>query len=120
LDTYLAACKFFGNDRVFTDEADGICTKIQSQTKEAKIVAITEIYAQIDQKIVNPDKSVLRRLLAQELFGGKVTVIGFCGKMGAGKSTCANHLKNKYGFVKVSFASKLKDICQQLFGFSHY
>lgn len=41
-------------------------------------------------------------------------IIAFCGKAGAGKSTCANFLKN-YGFVNLKFADPLYDIHNYFF-----
>lgn len=40
--------------------------------------------------------------------------IAICGKMGRGKTTCANYLCRKYRFKKLSFAAKLKNIVQDL------
>lgn len=44
-------------------------------------------------------------------------IIGLCGFKNSGKTTVANHLIEKYGFVEVSFASPLKDITAILYGF---
>jgi len=41
--------------------------------------------------------------------------IAFSGKMQVGKTTSANYLVKKYGFVKLSFAGKLKEIAHDLF-----
>lgn len=38
----------------------------------------------------------------------ELIVIAFTGKAGAGKSTCADHLISKHGFVRIKFASALK------------
>lgn len=43
-------------------------------------------------------------------------VIAFTGKMGHGKTTCANHLEKNYGFARVSFAQPLKDAAFAVFG----
>lgn len=45
-----------------------------------------------------------------------MVVIGVCGFQGAGKDTLSDHLVNKYGFVKFSFASATKDVLAILFG----
>lgn len=42
--------------------------------------------------------------------------IALCGYMGSGKSTLAQILEQKYGFVRYSFASKLKEILKELYG----
>lgn len=43
-------------------------------------------------------------------------VIGICGLIGSGKDTFANYLVEKYDFVKLSFASALKDVLCAVFG----
>jgi len=40
--------------------------------------------------------------------------IAFSGKMQVGKTTSAEYLVRKYGFVKLSFAGKLKEIAKDL------
>lgn len=45
-------------------------------------------------------------------------IIVFSGKIGSGKTTAANYLKLKYGFLPYSFARPLKKI-GKIFGFSH-
>ena len=45
-------------------------------------------------------------------------IIAFCGFKGSGKDTCANYLVENYNFIKLSFASKLKDILAILFGWN--
>jgi hypothetical protein len=42
-------------------------------------------------------------------------IIGLCGAQGSGKDTVANILISEYGFVKITFASTLKDIVAILF-----
>ena len=42
-------------------------------------------------------------------------IIGLCGEQGSGKDTVANILITEYGFVKLTFASTLKDIVAILF-----
>jgi hypothetical protein len=42
-------------------------------------------------------------------------IIGLCGTQGSGKDTVANILISEYGFVKITFASTLKDIVAILF-----
>lgn len=46
----------------------------------------------------------------------KPNIIGLCGLIGSGKDTVANHLVNKHGFYKYSWAKPLKDITSSLFG----
>jgi hypothetical protein len=45
-------------------------------------------------------------------------IIGLSGIQGAGKDTVGEILINEYGFVKLSFASALKDTISVLFGWS--
>jgi len=40
--------------------------------------------------------------------------IAFSGKMQVGKTTSADYLVQKYGFIKLSFAGKLKEIAKDL------
>ena len=40
--------------------------------------------------------------------------IAFAGKMQVGKTTSADYLVQKYGFIKLSFAGKLKEIAKDL------
>lgn len=42
-------------------------------------------------------------------------IIGLCGEQGSGKDTVANILISEYGFVKLTFASTLKDVVAILF-----
>jgi hypothetical protein len=42
-------------------------------------------------------------------------IIGLCGSQGSGKDTVANILISEYGFVKLTFASTLKDVVAILF-----
>jgi hypothetical protein len=42
-------------------------------------------------------------------------IIGLCGSQGSGKDTVANILVSEYGFIKLTFASTLKDIVSILF-----
>ncbi len=42
-------------------------------------------------------------------------IIGLCGSQGSGKDTVANILVSEYGFIKLTFASTLKDIVAILF-----
>lgn len=41
--------------------------------------------------------------------------VAFSGKAGCGKSTITKNLVRDYGFVRMSFAEKLKEICNELF-----
>jgi len=41
--------------------------------------------------------------------------IAFSGKMQVGKTTSATYLVKKYGFIKLAFADKLKEIARDLF-----
>ena len=43
-------------------------------------------------------------------------ILGICGLQGAGKDTLADILCEKHGFVRLSFAGVLKDVCAALFG----
>jgi dephospho-CoA kinase len=45
-------------------------------------------------------------------------IVGICGFQSSGKDTVANILVKNYGFVKLSFASALKDIVAIIFGWS--
>jgi len=42
-------------------------------------------------------------------------IIGVCGLIGSGKGTVGDILANEHGFVKISFADKLKDIVATMF-----
>jgi hypothetical protein len=42
-------------------------------------------------------------------------IFGICGFQSSGKDTLANYLITEYGFIKFSFASKLKDIIAIMF-----
>jgi hypothetical protein len=42
-------------------------------------------------------------------------IIGLCGEQGSGKDTVANILIAEYGFIKLTFASTLKDVVAILF-----
>jgi hypothetical protein len=41
-------------------------------------------------------------------------IIGFCGVIGAGKTTAARHLVDHWGFVRVRFADQLKSMLRTL------
>lgn len=43
-------------------------------------------------------------------------IIGVCGLIGSGKGTVADTLVEEHGFVKISFAGKLKDVLATMFG----
>ena len=45
-----------------------------------------------------------------------MVIISLCGFAGSGKDTIADILVEKYGFVKISFASALKDVISNIFG----
>lgn len=45
-------------------------------------------------------------------------LVGFCGKLGSGKSTIANMLAKKYDFEVRSFSEPLKWVCQDLYNFT--
>jgi adenylate kinase family enzyme len=40
--------------------------------------------------------------------------VAFVGKAGSGKTTLTNYLVNKHGFVKLSFATKIKEFASQI------
>lgn len=44
--------------------------------------------------------------------------IGLLGKMGSGKTTCAEYITKNYNYEEVFFAKALKDIIQYMFQFS--
>jgi hypothetical protein len=46
-------------------------------------------------------------------------IIGICGKKYHGKDTIANHLVDKYGYIRIAFADPIKDICKIVFGLSY-
>lgn len=45
-------------------------------------------------------------------------IIGLCAKKQNGKDTMADYLCQKYKFIKLTFASPLKEACKLLFGFT--
>jgi hypothetical protein len=45
-------------------------------------------------------------------------IIGICGFQSSGKDTIADYLIKEHGFIKMSFASRLKDIISIMFGWS--
>ena len=45
-------------------------------------------------------------------------LIGISGQKYNGKDTIADYLVSNYGFIKLSFGSKLKEMCKILFGFT--
>ncbi len=45
-------------------------------------------------------------------------IIGICGFQGSGKDTVADYLCAAHGFVRLSFAGVLKDVCAALFGWN--
>lgn len=45
-------------------------------------------------------------------------IIGICGFQSSGKDTIANYLIEHHGFIKMSFASALKDVVAIVFGWS--
>lgn len=46
----------------------------------------------------------------------KPTIVAFTGKAGDGKDTSANYLVAQYGFMKLSFADPLREVCKTVFG----
>lgn len=47
------------------------------------------------------------------------TIIALCGPAGAGKTTVANYLVEKYGAVRYAFATPLKEMVQRALDFTH-
>jgi hypothetical protein len=47
--------------------------------------------------------------------GGMNLLLGLGGKSGAGKSTAADYLTQRYGLVQVAFADRLKQVARMLF-----
>lgn len=45
-----------------------------------------------------------------------MNLIGFMGAAGSGKSTAAAHLVKEHGFVELTMAGPLKDLCARFFG----
>ena len=45
--------------------------------------------------------------------------IAICGKMGTGKTYLADYIAKKYGFIKTSFAKRLKTLAEELFDMTH-
>lgn len=43
-------------------------------------------------------------------------IIGICGDIGAGKDTVADCLCNRYGFRRLAWATKLKEVCWAVYG----
>ena len=43
-------------------------------------------------------------------------IIGICGFQSSGKDTIADYLIKEHGFIKLSFASKVKDVISNMFG----
>lgn len=46
--------------------------------------------------------------------GQPPTIMAFCGRAGAGKSTAADRLETSYGFEQVAFATVLKEMLERL------
>lgn len=55
----------------------------------------------------------------KDIVMNEFTIIGLCGEKGSGKDIVANHLVEKYDFVKISFAYSVKKIISELFGWSY-
>jgi hypothetical protein len=45
-------------------------------------------------------------------------IIGICGKASSGKDLSAEYLVNNYGYQQLSLAEPIKDLCEDLFGFT--
>ena len=43
-------------------------------------------------------------------------IIGICGEIGAGKDTVADMLCNHYGYRRLAWADKLKEVCWSVYG----
>lgn len=52
--------------------------------------------------------------LNHHLEGGSM-IIGIAGKMGSGKDTVGSYLELNYNFVKMAFATDLKELCRHVF-----
>jgi len=46
-------------------------------------------------------------------------VVGICGEARSGKDTIADYLSNEYGFRKIAFADRLKQLLNNLFFLTH-
>jgi hypothetical protein len=47
------------------------------------------------------------------------TIIGITGRKFHGKDTLADYLVKQHGYIKLSFAQPLKEICKTIFGFTN-
>jgi len=45
-------------------------------------------------------------------------IIAICGAKRSGKDILANHIVNKYGYTRLSFAEPLKELVKLIFNFS--
>lgn len=48
--------------------------------------------------------------------GRRYERIAFMGKMGSGKTFCANYLEKQYGYQRVALAGKLKALANEMYG----
>jgi hypothetical protein len=51
-------------------------------------------------------------------YKGEKMIIGVAGKMGSGKDTVGSYLELNYNFVKMAFATDLKEMCRHVFKLS--
>src|SRR5690606_36949048 len=54
------------------------------------------------------------RLHAPLMLKGESMKVAFIGKMGSGKSTAAQYLVDRYGFVRLAFADPVKIVTTQM------
>jgi len=53
-----------------------------------------------------------------DVYSSSMVLIGLVGSKYSGKSTVASHLVTHYNFVELAFATPLKSVCMEVFGFT--